>query len=403
MVRKLHVILLLSIRFIIKHIIRGVNMDFNQTEEQSLIRSMIREFAQTEVAPKAAELDENERFPVETMQRLAELDLTGMTLPKEYGGAGLDCISYAIVIEELSRACASTALILAVHTLAGIPIYQFGTEDQRKKWLPKLVNYELLGAFALTEPGAGTDAGSLQATAVLDQSEYVINGTKTFITNGAEAGLFIIMALTEQGVGTKGISAFLVEKGTPGLSVGKHERKMGMRGSSTTELVLKNCRIPRENLLGKEGQGFKIAMVALDSGRISIAAQSVGIAQACIDESVNYSKQRIQFKRPLAANQAIQWMLAEMETDVNAARLLTYEAAHRKETGAPVSYNSAMAKLFASVIAERCASKAVQIHGGYGYVKDFAVERLYRDARVLQIYEGTSEVQKMVIAGSLLR
>ncbi|MBP2639749.1 MAG: CaiA [Firmicutes bacterium] len=378
-------------------------MDFNQTEEQSLIRSMIREFAQTEVAPKAAELDENERFPVETMQRLAELDLTGMTLPREYGGAGLDYISYAIVIEELSRACASTALILAVHTLAGIPLYQFGTEEQRKKWLPKLVNYELLGAFALTEPGAGTDAGSLQATAVLDQSEYVLNGTKTFITNGAEAGLFIVMALTEQGVGTKGISAFLVEKGTPGLSVGKHERKMGMRGSSTTELVLKNCRIPRENLLGKEGQGFKIAMAALDSGRISIAAQSVGIAQACIDESVNYAKERIQFKRPLAANQAIQWMLAEMETDVNAARLLTYEAAHLKETGAPVSNHSAMAKLFASVIAERCASKAVQIHGGYGYVKDFAVERLYRDARVLQIYEGTSEVQKMVIAGHLLR
>ena len=378
-------------------------MNFTLTEEQDLIRATIREFSQTEIAPKAARLDVNGEFPAAIMQRLAELDLTGMPYPQKYGGAAADYVSYAIVIEEISRACSSTGVILAVHTLAGIPIYQFGTEEQKQIWLPKLTGYQALGAFALTEPAAGSDAGSLQTTAAADGDSYILNGAKTFITNGAEAGIFIVMALTQNGIGTKGISAFIVEKGTPGFTIGKHEQKMGIRGSSTTELVFANCRIPRANRIGKEGEGFKIAMAALDGGRISIAAQSTGIAQACLDEAVAYSKERIQFKRPIASNQAIQWMLAEMAADISAGRLLTYNAAYLKQTGKPFTTEAAIAKLFASQMAVRCATKAVQIHGGYGYIKDFKVERLYRDARILEIYEGTSEVQKMVIAGNLLR
>ncbi len=378
-------------------------MNFTLTEEQDLIRATIREFSQAEIAPKAARLDVNGEFPADIMQRLAELDLTGMPYPQKYGGAAADYVSYAIVIEEISRACSSTGVILAVHTLAGIPIYQFGTEEQKQIWLPKLTGYQALGAFALTEPAAGSDAGSLQTTAAADGDSYILNGAKTFITNGAEAGIFIVMALTQNGIGTKGISAFIVEKGTPGFTIGKHEQKMGIRGSSTTELVFANCRIPRANRIGKEGEGFKIAMAALDGGRISIAAQSTGIAQACLDEAVAYSKERIQFKRPIASNQAIQWMLAEMAADISAGRLLTYNAAYLKQTGKPFTTEAAIAKLFASQMAVRCATKAVQIHGGYGYIKDFKVERLYRDARILEIYEGTSEVQKMVIAGNLLR
>ena len=378
-------------------------MIFELTEEQGLIKEMIKEFAAKEVAPLAAELDKNCMFPEKTMQRLKELDLTGMPYSKEYGGAEADYLSYAIVIEELSKACPSTGVILAVHTLAGIPIYQFGTKEQKAKWLPKLTQYEALGAFALTEANAGTDAGGQKTVAVLDGDCYVLNGSKTFITNGAEAGIFILFALTDPTKGTKGISAFIVEKGTPGFSVGKHEEKMGMRGSSTTELFLNDCRIPKENLLGKEGEGFKIAMTALDGGRISIAAQSVGLAQGCVDESIEYSKNRIQFKRPISANQAIQWMLSEMATDVEAARLMTYRAAYVKGVGKPVTMYSAMAKFFASTIAMRTATKAIQVHGGYGYIKGFKVERLFRDARVLELYEGTSEAQRMVIAGNLTR
>jgi len=378
-------------------------VNFTFTEDQELIRAMVREFAQAEIAPRSAHLDETGEFPADTMQRLAELDLTGMPYPQIYGGAAADYVSYAIVIEEISRACSSTGVILAVHTLAGIPIYQFGTEEQKQLWLPKLIGYQALGAFAITEPAAGSDAGSLQTTAVPAGDSYILNGTKTFITNGAEAGIFIVMALTKTGIGTKGISAFIVEKGTPGFTIGKHERKMGIRGSSTTELIFANCRIPSANRIGKEGDGFKIAMAALDGGRISISAQSTGIAQACLDEAIAYSKERVQFNRPISSNQAIQWMLAEMAADISAGRLLTYKAAYLKQIGKPFTMEAAMAKLFASQMAVRCATKAVQIHGGYGYIKDFKVERLYRDARILEIYEGTSEVQKMVIAGNLLR
>lgn len=378
-------------------------MAIGLTDEQILIRAAIREFALAEVASQAEKLDREGLFPEAAMRRLAELEFTGMPYPREYGGAAADYVSYAIVIEELSRACSSTGLVLAVHTLVGIPLYQYGTEEQKGKWLPKLARYETLGAFALTEPAAGTDAGSLKTTAVRQGNEYVLNGSKTFITNGAEAGLFIIFALTAPGKGTKGISAFVVEKGTPGFSIGKHEEKMGMRGSSTTELIFQNCHIPAANLLGQEGEGFRIAMAALDGGRIGIAAQSVGIAQACLDEAVAYAKERMQFNRPLAANQAIQWMLAEMATNITAARLLVRQAAQLKDAGEPVTQTAAMAKLFASTIAVAAASQAVQIHGGYGYVKGSKVERLYRDAKVLEIYEGTSEAQKMVIAGGLLR
>jgi len=378
-------------------------MDFCLTEEQQLIRSMIQEFAKQEVAPIAEEIDRLGKFPEQTVKRLAELELTGMPYPRKYGGAEADYVSYAIVIEELSRACASTGVILALQTLSASPIYQFGTEMQKEKWLPLLTQCKKLGAFALTEAGAGTDAGSIKTTAVLDGDEYLLNGSKTFITTGDMAGIFIVFAVTEQGKGTKGISAFIVESNTPGFSIGKHEDKMGMRGSHTTELFFKDCRIPRSNILGREGEGFKIAMVALDGGRISIAAQAVGIAQACLDESIRYSKERIQFGRPIAANQAIQWMIADMATDVEAARLLTYNAAYHKGQGRAVSLESAMAKVFASETAMKHAVKAIQIQGGYGYIRGAKVERLLRDAKITEIYEGTSEAQRMIISGNLLR
>lgn len=378
-------------------------MDFCLTEEQQLIRSMIQEFAKQEVAPIAEEIDRLGKFPEQTVKRLAELELTGMPYPRKYGGGEADYVSYAIVIEELSRACASTGVILALQTLSASPIYQFGTEMQKEKWLPLLTQCKKLGAFALTEAGAGTDAGSIKTTAVLDGDEYLLNGSKTFITTGDMAGIFIVFAVTEQGKGTKGISAFIVESNTPGFSIGKHEDKMGMRGSHTTELFFKDCRIPKSNILGREGEGFKIAMVALDGGRISIAAQAVGIAQACLDESIRYSRERIQFGRPISANQAIQWMIADMATDVEAARLLTYNAAYHKGQGRAVSLESAMAKVFASETAMKHAVKAIQIQGGYGYIRGAKVERLLRDAKITEIYEGTSEAQRMIISGNLLR
>jgi butyryl-CoA dehydrogenase len=308
-----------------------------------------------------------------------------------------------VVIEELSRSCASTAVILACHILAGAPIMMFGTPEQKARFMPKLTGYEVLGSFALTEAGAGTDAGAVTTTAVLEGDSYVINGCKTFITNGSETGLVILMAKTGPGEGTKGISAFIVEKSVSPFIVGKHEDKMGVRGSHTTELIFKNCRVPKENLLGKIGEGFKIAMATLDGGRIGIGAQAVGIAQACLDESIRHAKERKQFGRPIAANQAIQWMIANMAKDVMAARLMVYNAASLKDNGKPFSLEAASAKLFASETAMYHSVKAIQIQGGYGYIKGAKVERLMRDAKITEIYEGTSEVQRMVISGIVLR
>lgn len=373
------------------------------SEEQDLIRSLVREFAAKEVAPIAEKVDRDGIFPGEIMEKLAKLELTGIPCPGEYGGGDADYLSYALVVEELAKVCASTAVVFAVHTLCQAPLLQFGTPEQKGKFLPMLTGYKVLGGFALTEAGAGTDAGAVATTAVPDGDDYVINGTKTFITNGDEAGIVILMARTGPGEGTKGISAFIVEKAVSPFAVGKHEDKMGVRGSHTTELIFKDCRVPKENLLGNIGQGFKIAMATLDGGRIGIAAQALGIAQACLDESVSYAKERRQFGRPIASNQAIQWMIADMAKDVMAARLLVYHAASLKDNGQPFSMEAAIAKLFAAETAMRHSIKAVQIHGGYGYVRGSKVERLMRDAKITEIYEGTSEVQRMVIAGMALR
>ncbi|WP_406677106.1 acyl-CoA dehydrogenase [Moorella sp. ACPs] len=379
-------------------------MDFKLTEEQELLRKSVREFAEQYLEPIAGELDEESRYPAEIVAKLAEMDWMGIPYPQEYGGAGADYLSYVITVEEISRSCAATGTILSAHTsLACGPIYQYGTEEQKQKYLVPLCKGEKLGAFCLTEPGAGTDAGAGTTTAVLDGNEYVINGTKTFITNGPVADIFIVFAKTDKTKGTRGISAFIVPKDAPGLKVGKHENKMGIRASQTSEIIFKDCRIPKENLLGEEGKGFRIAMETLDGGRIGIAAQALGIAQAALDEAIKYSKERVQFGKPICSNQAIQWMIANMATDIQAARFLTYYAAWCKDNGLPYTKEAAMAKLFAAETASRHTSKAVQIHGGYGYIKGYKVERLMRDAKITEIYEGTSEVQRMVIAGNLLR
>lgn len=378
-------------------------MDFQLTKEQEMIRKMVREFAVKEVQPIAAELDETERFPEETIPKLARLNLLGLTIPKEYGGVDVDGISYAIVIEELSRVCASTGVITAVHnSIAPFPIIKYGTPRQKETYLPKLASGEILGAFSLTEPNAGTDAGGLNTTATLDGDEYVLNGTKIFVTNGPQAGVSTVLAKTDRNAGTRGISAFLVERGTPGFTIGTLETKMGIKGSHQCEYVFENCRIPKENLIGKEGMGFKIAMEGLDHGRVGIASQAVGIAQGALDESIKYAKEREQFGRALGKFQAIQWMLADMETRTQAARFLVYSAAEKKTKGVRFSKDAAMAKLYASETANWVVNRAVQIHGGYGYTRDYPVERYFRDAKITEIYEGTSEVQRMVISGALL-
>lgn len=380
-------------------------MDFKLTEEQELIRANMREFCEKYVDPVAVEIDENSRYPAEIIAKLAEMDWMGMPYPPEYGGAGLDYLTYAMVIEELSRSCAATGFTLSCHIgLASGPIYNFGTEEQKQKYLTPLCKGEHIGAFALTEPGAGTDVGAGSTTAVLDGDEYILNGTKTFTSNGPVADTFVVFAVTDKTQSAaKGMSAFIVPKDAPGFKVGEHFYKMGIRASQTSEIILKDCRISKENLLGKEGQGFKIAMQTLDNGRIGVAAQAVGIAQAALDESIKYSKERIQFGKPISKNQALQWMMADMATDIEAARFLTYNAAYRKDQGLPYTKEASMAKVFAAEMASRHASKAVQIHGGYGYIKGFKVERLMRDAKITEIYEGTSEAQRMVIAGNLLR
>jgi butyryl-CoA dehydrogenase len=379
-------------------------MDFNLTEEHKLIRANVREFCQKYVEPIAEITDSEPKFPADTIKKLAEQDMLGIPYPQEYGGAGSDYLSYTIVVEELSRACATTGFTLECHTsLACYPLFKFGTEEQKKKFLVPMCEGEMLGSFALTEPGAGTDAAAGTTTAVLEGNEYVLNGSKIFISNAPVAGMIIVFAMTDKSKGTKGISAFIVPAGTPGLVIGKHLNKMGIRGSLTAEVFLKDCRIPKENLLGGEGQGFKIAMMTLDGGRIGIAAQALGIAQAALDESIKYSKERVQFGKPIGTFQAIQWMVANMATEVEASRFLTYHAAWCYDQGVSYSKEAAMAKLFASETASRQTDRAVQIHGGIGYIKGTKVERLYRDAKITEIYEGTSEVMRMVIAGSMLR
>ncbi|MGA1847855.1 MAG: acyl-CoA dehydrogenase [Thermoplasmatota archaeon] len=373
-------------------------------EQQKMIRNMVREFAEKEVKPRAAHLDENEEYPHDSLKRMAELGILGTIIPQEYGGAGLDNVTYSMVIEEISRACASTGVVTSVHnSLTAWPIMTYGTEDQKKKYLPILARGEKIGAFGGTEPNAGSDLGAMQTMAELKGDHYILNGTKTFITSGPEAGIIIVFAVTNKEAGPKGISAFIVEREFEGYSVGGIFDKIGINASLTSELLFEDMKVPKENLLGNEGDGFKIALSTLDGGRIGIAAQAVGIAQAALDESIEYSKQRQQFGKPLAKFQAIQWMISEMATNIEAARLLVRNAAYQKDVGNRISKEAAMAKLFAAETASWCADRAIQVHGGYGYTKEYPVERLYRDARITGIYEGTSEVMKMVIAGSLLR
>ena len=379
-------------------------MNFGLTREQELVRQMVREFAVNEVKPIAAEIDETERFPMENVKKMGELGMMGIPFPKELGGAGGDVLSYIIAVEELSKVCGTTGVILSAHTsLCASLIYENGTPAQKEKYLVPLAKGEKIGAFGLTEPGAGTDAAGQQTTAVLDGDNYILNGSKIFITNGGVADTFIVFAMTDKSQGTRGISAFIVEKGFPGFSIGKKEDKLGIRASSTTELIFENCVVPKENLIGKEGKGFGIAMKTLDGGRIGIAAQALGIAEGAYEETIKYMKERKQFGRSLSAFQGLQWMIAEMETKIEAAKLLVYKAAWLKQNKLPYSVDAAKAKLFAAEVAMDVTTKAVQLHGGYGYTKEYPVERMMRDAKITEIYEGTSEVQKMVIAGAALR
>ena len=379
-------------------------MNFNLTKQQEMVRKIMREFAVNEVEPIAAEVDEKEYFPRQTVEKLAACQMMGIPFPKEFGGAGGDSISYVIAVEELSRVCATTGVILSSHTSLGThPIFQFGTPEQKEKYLIPLAKGEKLGAFALTEANAGTDSAAQQTVAVLDGDSYILNGSKLFITNAGEADSYIVFAMTDKSKGNRGITAFILEKGMPGFSVGKKEHKMGIRGSATAELVFENVRVPVENVLGQVGGGFKIAMQTLDGGRIGIAAQALGIAQGALDCAKKYIKERIQFGRPLSTQQGLQWMIADMETSVAAARLLVYNAAFMKDQHAPFSVAAAQAKLFAAETAMDVTTKAVQLHGGYGYTREYPVERMMRDAKITEIYEGTSQVQRMVISGAALR
>ncbi len=379
-------------------------MNFDLTKTEALFLQMIREFSDKEVAPLAAEIDEQERFPLETVEKMKSIGLFGIPIPVQYGGAGGTNLMYSMAVEELSRSCATTGVMLSAHTsLCVAPIYEQGTEEQKMKYLPKLCSGEWLGAFGLTEPNAGTDASAQQTTAVLDGEEWVLNGNKIFITNAGYAHVYVIFAMTDKSLGTKGISAFIVEKGTPGFSFGKKEKKLGIRGSATCELIFENCRIPKSNLLGKLGGGFGIAMKTLDGGRIGIAAQALGIAQGAMDETVKYTKERKQFGKSISAFQNTQFQMADLETKVQAARLLVRSAAYKKDAKVPYSADAAMAKLFAAETAMEVTTKAVQFHGGYGYTREYPVERMMRDAKITEIYEGTSEVQRMVIAGKLFK
>ncbi|PEJ40719.1 acyl-CoA dehydrogenase AcdA [Bacillus sp. N5-665] len=379
-------------------------MHFKLSEEHEMIRKMVRDFAKNEVAPTAAERDEEERFDRALFDQMAELGLTGIPWPEEYGGIGSDYLAYVIAIEELSRVCASTGVTLSAHTsLAGWPIFKFGTEEQKQKFLRPMAEGMKIGAYGLTEPSSGSDAGGMRTTAKRDGDHYILNGSKIFITNGGIADIYVVFALTDPESKQRGTSAFIVESDTPGFSVGKKESKLGIRSSPTTEIMFEDCRIPVENLLGEEGQGFKVAMQTLDGGRNGIAAQAVGIAQGALDASVEYARERHQFGKPIVAQQGIGFKLADMATDVQAARLLTYQAAWLESEGLPYGKESAMSKVFAGDTAMKVTTEAVQVFGGYGYTKDYPVERYMRDAKITQIYEGTQEIQRLVISRMLTK
>jgi butyryl-CoA dehydrogenase len=378
-------------------------MSFELTEEQKMIRAMVRGFARTEILPTAAERDRRREFPKEILRKMGELGLMGMNVPAEYNGAGVDTVSYSVALQEIAYACASTAVIMSVHnSVACGPIYGFGSSYLKETYLKPLAAGKMIGSFAVTEPGAGSDPASQKTKAAKDGDSYVINGNKVLITTGKNSNVTVVTAYTSREKKHRGISAFVVEKGTPGFLVGKEEEKMGLCASDTVELIFEDCRVPRENLLGREGDGFVIAMVSLDGGRIGIASQSVGLAQACLDAAVTYAKERIQFGKPIAQFQSIRWMIADMATEIEAARLLTFNAAATRDRGENFSAAASMAKVFASEMANQVAYRALQIHGGYGYIKDFPIERYYRDARVLTLYEGTSEIQRTVISNHLL-
>ena len=379
-------------------------MDFMLTEQQQMMKKLFAEFAEKEVKPLAAEVDEDERFPKENVEKMKACKMMGIPFSREYCGAGADYLSYLLAVEELSKKCGTTGVVLSAHTSLGTwPIEHFGTEEQKNKYLPDLCTGKKLAAFGLTEPNAGTDAAGQQTTAVKDGDDYILNGTKIFITNAGEADVYVIFAMTDKTKGTHGISAFIVEKGMPGFTVGQHEKKLGIRGSATSELIFNNVRLSKDHLLGQEGKGFKIAMMTLDGGRIGIAAQALGIAQGAIDETVPYVKARKQFGRSIAKFQNTQFQLADMQVKTDAARWLVYDAAMKKEKGLPYSVEAAKAKLFAAEVAMEVTTKAIQLMGGYGYTRDYPVERMFRDAKITEIYEGTSEVQRMVISGAMLK
>ncbi|OMP66563.1 acyl-CoA dehydrogenase [Domibacillus epiphyticus] len=374
-------------------------MNFTLSEEHEMIRKMVRDFAKNEVAPTASERDEEERFDMEIFEKMADLGLTGIPWPEEYGGIGSDYLAYCIAIEELSRVCASTGVTLSAHTsLAGWPIYTFGTEEQKQAYLKPMALGKKIGAYGLTEPGSGSDAGAMKTTARKDGDHYILNGSKIFITNGGIADIYVVFA-----TGDEGTTAFIIEKNVEGFSVGKKEKKLGIRSSPTTEIIFDNCRVPKENVLGEVGGGFKVAMMTLDGGRNGIAAQAVGIAQGALDASIEYAKERQQFGKPIAANQGISFKLADMATSIEAARLLTYQAAWLESEGLPYGKASAMSKLMAGDTAMNVTTEAVQIFGGYGYTKDYPVERFMRDAKITQIYEGTQEIQRLVISRTLTK
>ena len=379
-------------------------MDFGLSEEQLLFQRSVREFAEKEVRPLARETDATGQFPWSVIRRMGQMGLLGLPIPEAYGGAGADYLSYAIAVEEISRACGSTGITLAAHTSLGcMPLVYFGTEEQKQKYLPALARGEKLAAFGLTEPGAGSDASAIQTTATLKGDEWVINGQKVFITSGSIADVVTIAVRTDPSAGNRGISNIIVEKGAPGFRAGRDEDKMGLRGSVTSQLFFEDCRVPKENLLGRPGEGLKQFLVTLDGGRISIGAMAVGLAQAALESATGYAGQRVQFGQPIARFQAIQWMIADMATEIEAARLLVYRAAWLKDRGVRFTREAAMAKLFASETAERAAFKALQIHGGYGYTRDYDVERIYRDQRLCTIGEGTSEILRWVIARQVLQ
>ncbi|EPY2286655.1 acyl-CoA dehydrogenase [Clostridium sporogenes] len=378
-------------------------MEFGLSQEQKYVKQMLEEFVKNEVDPIAADIDESERYPMETVEKMGKYGIMGMPYPKEYGGAGTDYLSYIIAVEEMAKACATTSVILSSHvSLCCWPIFTFGTEEQKKKYLPNLLSGKKIGAFGLTEPNAGTDASAQQSVAVLEGDYYILNGSKIFITNGGVADVFIIFAMTDRSKGVKGISAFILEKGMLGFSVGKTEEKMGIRASSTTELIFEDVKVPKENLLGKEGKGFSIAMKTLDGGRIGIAAQALGIAEGALTEAIEYMKERTQFGKKLTKFQGLQWYMADMKVRVDAAKHLVYKAAWKESIGENYTMDAAEAKLYAAETAMYVTNKSLQILGGYGYTKDYPLERMLRDAKITEIYEGTSEVQKMVIANSLL-